>query len=163
MSSTGLLDELRRQVGKEIHVSDWLEVTQARIDAFAEATGDRQWIHVDVARARRELPGGTTIAHGYLTLSLFPMLRGLAASDEPPFPGARQVLNYGLDRLRFPGPVPAGSRVRARSTLIRVEEIPGGIQVAEQLTLEVEGRTRPACVAEAIVRVLFDEAAQSRD
>jgi acyl dehydratase len=114
MSQQKLLEELSRRVGEEVHVSDWFEVTQERINAFADATGDHQWIHVDVARAARESPWRSTIVHGYLTLSLYPMLRGLVPSGEPPYPGVRQAINYGLDRLRFPSAVRAGSRVRAR-------------------------------------------------
>lgn len=155
MSQQNLLLELRRRVGEEVHVSDWLEVTQDRINAFADATGDHQWIHVDVARAARESPWGSTIAHGYLTLSLYPMLRGLVSSGEPPYPGVKQAINYGLDRLRFPSPVRADSRVRARCTLLKVEEVPGGLQVMEQYTVEIEGQPKPACVAQAIMRLYF--------
>jgi acyl dehydratase len=110
---------------------------------------------VDVERARRESPWHSTIAHGYLTLSLYPMLRGLVASDQPVFPGVTRAINYGLDKLRFPSPVPAGSRIRARCKLLRVEEVPGGLQIAEQYTVEVEGQPKPACVAEAIMRLYF--------
>jgi len=155
MSQQKLLEVLKRRVGEEVHLSDWMEVTQERINAFADATGDHQWIHVDVARAARESPWGSTIAHGYLTLSLYPMLRGLVSSGGPPYPGAKQAINYGLDRLRFPNPVRAGSRVRARCTLLKVEEVPGGLQVMEQYTVEVEGQPKPACVAQAIMRVYF--------
>jgi acyl dehydratase len=155
MSDQSVLEEIRRRVGEEIHVSDWVEVTQERINAFADATGDHQWIHVDVERARRESPWHSTIAHGYLTLSLYPMLRGLVASDQPVFPGVTRAINYGLDKLRFPSPVPAGSRIRARCKLLRVEEVPGGLQIAEQYTVEVEGQPKPACVAEAIMRLYF--------
>jgi acyl dehydratase len=155
MSQQKLLEELSRRVGEEVHVSDWFEVTQERINAFADATGDHQWIHVDVARAARESPWRSTIAHGYLTLSLYPMLRGLVTSGEPPYPGVRQAINYGLDRLRFPSAVRAGSRVRARCRLLRVEEVPGGLQIAEQYTVEIEHEPKPACVAEAIMRLYF--------
>jgi acyl dehydratase len=155
MSQQELLLDLKGRVGDEVHVSDWLEVTQDRINAFADATGDHQWIHVDVARAARESPWGSTIAHGYLTLSLYPMLRGLVSSGEPPYTGAKQALNYGLDRLRFPSPVKAGSRVRARCTLLAVEEVAGGLQITEKFTAEVEGQEKPACVAEAIMRLYF--------
>jgi acyl dehydratase len=155
MSQQELLLDLKGRVGDEVHVSDWLEVTQDRINAFADATGDHQWIHVDVARAARESPWGSTIAHGYLTLSLYPMLRGLVSSGEPPYPGAKQAINYGLDRLRFPSPVKAGSRVRARCTLLAVEEVAGGLQITEKFTAEVEGQEKPACVAEAIMRLYF--------
>jgi acyl dehydratase len=156
MSTQQVLEELRSRIGQETHVSDWLEITQDRIDAFADATGDHQWIHVDPARAQRESPWGTTIAHGYLTLSLFPMLRGLVTPDRPVLPGVKQVVNYGLDRLRFPNAVCVGSRVRARCKLLGAEEVPGGLQVAEQFTAEIEGQSKPACVAEAIMRLYFE-------
>lgn len=156
MSQQQALEDLRSRIGQEIHVSDWLEITQERINAFADATGDHQWIHVDAARAQRESPWHATIAHGYLTLSLYPLLRGLVASDRPVSPGVKQVVNYGLDRLRFPSAVRVGSRVRARCKLLGVEEVPGGLQVAEQYTVEIEGQPKPACVAEAIMRMYFE-------
>ena len=146
---------LQDKIGQQIHASDWLEVTQQRIDAFADATGDHQWIHVDPERAARESPWKGTIAHGYLTLSLYPMLRGLVASDRPLYEGARQAINYGLDKLRFPAAVPAGSRVRARCVLLEVEPVEGGLQICEQYTVEVEGQAKPACVARAIMRLYF--------
>lgn len=155
MSQQAALQELTKRLGEEIHVSDWIEVTQQRINAFADATGDHQWIHVDVARAQRESPWKTTIAHGYLTLSLYPMLRGLVASGEPPYPGVKQMINYGLDKLRFPSAVRAGSRIRARCRLLKVEEVPGGLQITEQYTVEIDGEPKPACVAEAIMRAYF--------
>ena len=155
MSQQEVFDDLKRRVGEEIHLSDWFEVSQERINAFAEATGDHQWIHVDVERARRESPWHTTIAHGYLTLSLYPMLRGLVASDRPIFPGVTRAINYGLDKLRFPSPVAAGSRIRARCRLLKVEEVPDGLQVSEQYTVEIEGQQKPGCVAEAIMRMYF--------
>lgn len=156
MSQQQTLAELQQRIGEEIHVSEWVDVTQARIDAFAEATGDHQWIHVDPARAVRESPYRATIAHGYLTLSLYPMLRGLVAADRPVFPGVKQVINYGLDKLRFPSAVRAGSRVRAHCTLLKVEEVPGGLQVTEQFSVEIEGQEKPACVAAAIMRLYFE-------
>jgi acyl dehydratase len=155
MSQQQVLERLQAQVGQEIHCSDWLEVTQERINAFADATGDHQWIHVDPQRAARESPYQATIAHGYLTLSLYPMLRGLVAADRPVFPGVRQVINYGLDKLRFPSAVVAGSRVRARCVLLKVEPVTGGLQVSERYTVEIDGQPKPACVAEAIMRLYF--------
>src|SRR3954454_3718427 len=115
-------DEIKAAVGSEIGVSDWLEVTQKRIDRFAEATGDNQWIHVDVERARRELPGGTTIAHGYLTLSLLPRL----ASTIVRVRTHARAINYGADKVRFTAPVPAGARVRLHQVLKGVEPVGGG-------------------------------------
>ena len=155
MSQSQALEYLQSRIGQEIHVSEWFEVTQQRIDAFAAATGDRQWIHTDVARAARESPWKTTIAHGYLTLSLYPMLRGLVDAERAPFPGVRQMVNYGLDRVRFPNAVLSGSRVRARCVLLKVEPAAGGLQVSEQYTVEIEGQPKPACVAEAIMRAYF--------
>jgi acyl dehydratase len=155
MSQQQVLEALQARVGQEIHCSDWLEITQERVDAFADATGDHQWIHVDRERAARESPWKATIAHGYLTLSLYPMLRGLVGSDATAYTGARQVINYGLDKLRFPSAVVVGSRVRARCVLLKVEPVTGGLQVSEQYTVEIEGQPKPACVAEAIMRLYF--------
>jgi len=155
MSEHQVHEALRSRVGQEIHCSDWLEIDQARIDAFAAATGDHQWIHCDPERAARESPWKSTIAHGYLTLSLYPMLRGLVAAEGPPFPGTRQVVNYGLNKLRFPNAVRVGSRVRARCNLAGVEPVAGGLQVTELLTVEIDGEAKPACVAEAIMRLYF--------
>jgi len=155
MSQQQVHERLQAQVGQEIHCSDWLEVTQERIDAFAAATGDHQWIHTDPQRAARESPYKAPIAHGYLTLSLYPMLRGLVDSASPVFPGVRQVVNYGLDKLRFPNAVRVGSRIRAHCVLTKVEIVAGGLQVSEQYTVEIEGEAKPACVAEAIMRLYF--------
>jgi acyl dehydratase len=155
VSQKELLESLARRIGEEVHVSDWYEVTQDRINAFAAATGDHQWIHVDVERAARESPWQSTIAHGYMTLSLYPMLRGLVSSGEPPYPGVRHAVNYGLDKLRFPNAVKVGSRIRARCKLLKVEEAPGGLQVTELYTAEIEGQPKPACVAELVMRVYF--------
>ena len=155
MSQSALLESLQARIGQEIHLSDWYPVTQERIDAFAAATGDFQWIHVDRERAARESPWKATIAHGYLTLSLYPLLRGLVDPSTPLFPGVRQIINYGLDKLRFPNAVKAGSRVRAHCVLQKVDEVPGGLQMTEQYTVEIEGEAKPACVAEAIMRAYF--------
>jgi acyl dehydratase len=147
-----LYEQLQTRVGQEVHLSDWLTVTQQRIDAFANATGDRQWIHVDPVRAAAESPWGTTIAHGYLTLSLYPWLRGLVA-PEPIYAGVRQVINYGLDRVRFPNAVRVDSRIRVRCVLSHVEAVAGGVQTNEQATFEIEGEAKPACIAQAIMRL----------
>jgi acyl dehydratase len=147
--------QLQALIGRESHCSDWLEVTQRRIDDFAAATGDHQWIHVDPARARAESPYGSTIAHGYLTLSLYPVLRGLVDEARPVMPGVLRVINYGINKLRFPNAVRVGARVRGRSTVAAVEDIPGGLQLTEQFTVEVEGESKPACVAEVVMRLYF--------
>ena len=155
MSQLQVLEQLRSRVGEEIHVSDWLAVTQERVDAFAKATGDRQWIHLDRDRAARESPYQGTIAHGYLTLSLYPMLRGLVDESKPLYPGVRNVINYGINKLRFPNAVKVGAKVRAHCTLAAVEEIKGGLQFTETYTVEIEHETKPACVAELIMRLYF--------
>jgi acyl dehydratase len=142
------LADLPQWVGKEVAVSDWLVITQARIDKFAEAAGDFQWIHVDVERAAAETPYGGTIAHGFLTLSVLSQLLG----DTIEFDGRRMGINYGVNRLRFTGPVPAGSRVRARFTLGAVEPIEGGVQTAWHVTVEREGEQKPALVTEWLIR-----------
>jgi acyl dehydratase len=147
LTLTGL-DEVKSHVGQELGVSDWLEVTQATVDRFAEVTGDDQWIHVDVERAR-DTPFGGTIAHGYLVLSLAPRL----CYDMFTFDGFAFGLNYGLNRVRFPAPMPVGGRVRMRARLVAVEEIPGGAQITTELTFEREGGDKPVCVAESLARV----------
>ena len=139
--------QMKAAAGTEIGVSEWLEVTQERINLFAEATGDFQWIHVDVERAKRELPQGKTIAHGLLTLSLVPLFfRSVLRLD-----GLRNSLNYGSNRVRYMVPVPVGSRLRGR---IRIEETtdvpPDGLRVIYRTTVELEGAPRPACVADTI-------------
>ena len=139
-------DEVASLAGQEIGVSEWVEIAQERIDMFAEATGDHQWIHVDVERAKKEMPGGKTIAHGYLTLSLIPMLGAQIMS----ITGVSRGINYGSNKLRFTNTVPVGSKVRARQKLISVEPRAGGLQMVNEMTIEIEGQDRPACVAETI-------------
>ena len=139
---------LRDRIGEEIAVGDWFEISQARIDQFAEATGDSQWIHVDPARAAAESPFRTTIAHGFLTLSLMSAL----IRDAMTFRGLRMAINYGMNRMRFVAPVPAGSRVRARFTPVSVEEPSGSVQVTWQVTIDREHADKPCCIAEWIVR-----------
>jgi acyl dehydratase len=141
--------ELSAAVGQELGVSDWLEIDQKRIDLFADATGDHQWIHVDPARAK-DGPFGTTIAHGYLTMSLGPVLLPQVVTVG----GFSMALNYGLNKLRFPAPVPVGSKVRLSADLLEVEDVAGGVQVTYRLTFEVDGQDKPACVAEAVYRWL---------
>ncbi|MFI9722512.1 MaoC family dehydratase [Streptomyces sp. NPDC052396] len=143
-------DGLRAAVGEEFGPGGWLRVNQRRIDLFAEATGDHQWIHVDQERAGAG-PYGTTIAHGYLTLSLLPVLVPAVLRVE----GARLGLNYGLNKVRFPAPVPAGSRLRARVRLAAVTEVPDGVQLTTVVTVEREGGDKPVCVAESLSRYLW--------
>ena len=139
-------DGLSALAGQEIGVSDWLTIDQARINLFAEATGDRQWIHLDAERAKKEIPGGRTIAHGYLTLSLIPALVGGLLKIE----GLTRGINYGADKVRFTSMVPEGSRVRARQKLLSVEPKGGGLKLVSEITIEIEDDKRPACVAETI-------------
>jgi acyl dehydratase len=145
------IEGLKGMLGREVGPSEWREVTQEDIDAFADLSGDHQWIHVDVGRAKDESPFGTTIAHGNLTLSLIDGMRGeLIASS-----GFRLGVNYGWNRVRFPAPVPAGSRVRTRAEVVEVEEVGGGWwQVVTRFTVEVEGSEKPACVADSVGRAL---------
>lgn len=142
-------DALRAAVGTEIGVSDWLTIDQKRIEVFADATDDHQWIHVDAERAAAG-PYGTTIAHGFLTLSLLVPLSGQIMTVSC----ASAAINYGLNKVRFITPVPAGGRIRARLTLSALADIPGGVQAERTVTVELEGADRPACVAESIVRYL---------
>ena len=143
------INDLRSLAGSEIGVSDWVEVSQERINLFAEASDDRQWIHADEERARRESPYGITVAQGFLTLSMLGHLMSGAMNFRRPF---RMGINYGLNRVRFPAPVPAGARIRGRFTLVSVEDIPGGVQLAWNVVVECEGSEKPCCVAEWIGR-----------
>jgi acyl dehydratase len=140
-------DELKTAAGTEIGASEWVEISQDRINTFAEATGDEQWIHVDQDRAARELPGKMTIAHGLLTLSLIPMfMRSIIGLR-----GLKNTLNYGANRVRYLSPVPAGSRLRARVGVLEAEDVaPDALRVTYKVTIEIEGGQRPACVAEVI-------------
>jgi acyl dehydratase len=147
------LEDLQALVGQEVAVSDWFTVSQELIDAFARLTGDHQWIHVETARAERDSPYGTTIAHGFLTLSLVSRLHADAVRTEN---GIARVINYGLNRVRFPAPVLAGSRIRTRSVLQAFEEIADAFQLTWQMTVEVEGQSRPALVADWLVRLYRD-------
>jgi acyl dehydratase len=147
LTLTGL-DEVKAHVGQELGVSEWHEVTQEAIDTFADVTGDHQFIHVDVARAK-ETPFGGTIAHGYYTLSLAPRFSYAMFALE----GFAFGLNYGLNKVRFPAPLPVGSRVRMRAKLASVEDIPGGAQITTDLTFESDATEKPVCVAESLARV----------
>ena len=142
------LDELKAAEGEVRGFSDWHEVTQKDVDTFADVTGDHQWIHVDVDRAK-ETPFGGTIAHGYLTLSLGPALNNQVFKLE----GFAFALNYGLNKVRFPAPLPVGSKVRMTAKLANLEDVPGGAQMTLELTFEREGGEKPVCVAETLARV----------
>ena len=150
--------ELRGLVGREVGLSDWFTVTQERINAFAEVTEDRQWIHCDPDRARAESPYGTTIAHGFLTLSLLSHLLSQTVRVSGPF---SRTINYGLNRVRFPAAVPAGARIRARCTLQAAQDVPGGLQVAWAVTMECEGQPKPVMVAESLSRFYSDSEGRS--
>ena len=139
-------DDVASLVGQEVGVSDWVLIDQDRINKFADATGDHQWIHVDVERAKKEMPGGKTIAHGYLTLSLVPML----GAQTLRITGVTRGINYGSNKVRFTNMVPVGSRVRGRQKLVSVEPKAGGLQMINEFTIEIEGQERPACIAETM-------------
>ena len=138
--------DVAKHVGEEMGVSEWVKVDQERVNKFAEATGDHQWIHIDVERAKRELPTKGTIAHGYLTLSLIPML----SSQIMRIDGVSRGINYGSNKVRFTNMVPTGARVRARQKLLSVEPKAGGMQLTNEVSIEIEGQDRPACIAETI-------------
>ena len=148
-TTTTTLAELAALKGTELGTSDWVEVTQERVNLFADATGDHQWIHVDVERAKAESPFGGPIAHGYLTLSLIiPMYSEVLTVTD-----ATMGVNYGLNKVRFPAPVPVGARVRLTATLKDVEEVAGGLQVTIAGVIEAEGADKPVCIAEPVFRV----------
>ena len=138
--------DIKLHVGRELGPSEWMTVDQPMIDQFAKATGDHQWIHVDVERARKEMPGGKTIAHGYLTLSLVPRMAATLTRVKKRSRG----VNYGSNKVRFINPVPAGARIRLRQRIKNVEDIQGGVRVTSEMTVEIEGQDKPALVAELI-------------
>jgi acyl dehydratase len=144
------IDQVRAAVGTHLGYSDYTEVTQERVDQFADATGDRQWIHVDVERARAESPFGGPIAHGFLTLAISNELLPQILEVR----GVSLGVNYGVDRIRFPAPVPVGSRLRAGAELVDVSDVKGGIQTLVRITLEVEGGTKPVCIIDSLSRYL---------
>ncbi len=148
MATTIALDALPARAGSEVAVSDWFEVGQDRIATFAEATDDRQWIHLDPERCKRESPFGQPVAHGFLTLSLLPAMLTSALAIE----GMRMGVNYGLNKVRFPSPLPAGSRVRGRWTLRGADAVAGGWQFTWDVTIEADGAAKPVCVAEFLIR-----------
>ena len=145
------IEDLKAFVGKEVGVSDWHLVTQEEVNLFGKATGDDQWIHTDPQKAKKESPYGQTIAHGYFTISLAPMFRAQVVEIK----GAKMTINYGLNKLRFPAPLPVGKKVRMRAGLISADDVKSGVQTIWKLTFEVEGQEKPACVAEAVYRYMF--------
>ena len=144
------LDELRGAAGQQLGWTEWIDITQERVNLFADATGDQQWIHVDVERANAESPFGGPIAHGYLTLAL----SNLFLPELLAVPGASAGVNYGTDKVRFPSPVPVGCRVRGGAEITAVAEISGGVQTTITITIQVEGQDKPACVIESLSRWL---------
>lgn len=148
MRTFATLEDLRGVVGEEIGTSEWLGIDQERVQLFADATGDHQWIHLDAERAKTG-PFGRTIAHGYLTLALVVPLMQRTFTVE----GVRTAVNYGLNRVRFPAPVPVGSRIRARVSLVALTDVTGGVQATWGVTVECEGGAKPVCVAESLSRL----------
>lgn len=150
-----LVNTYQQRRGEEIAVGDWLLIDQARIDAFAQATGDLQWIHIDPLRAAKDSPYGSTVAHGFLTLSLLPLLTQANAPGqfERNYPGMRLRVNYGLNKVRFPAPVKPGDRIRALTTVLSASQAGNGVEIVYLLTVEIEGNDKPACVAEQVIRV----------
>ena len=144
-------DEVKAAVGEHLGYSDWMEISQERVNQFAEATGDHQWIHVDVERATKESPFGGPIAHGYLTLSLGPVLMPQIVRTE----GFSLAVNYGCNKVRFMSPVPVGAKLRLGVTLKDVEDVKGGIQQTYEFVFETEGAAKPSCVAEIVFRNLY--------
>ena len=156
MAVDELVEEINSKLGEEIHLSDWQLVDQAMIDGFADVTKDHQWIHVNVDRAAKESPFGRTVAHGFLTLSLIPYLTGNVNATAPPYPGLKLSVNYGMNRVRFPNPVVAGSKVRTRSKLAGVDKISEEcFQVVKEVTIEIDGQETPGSVDETVSRNYF--------
>ena len=148
------IDDAKALVGEEVGLSDWVAIDQHRIDQFAEATADHQWIHVDTERAVREMPDGKTIAHGYLTLALIPALTGDFVHVE----NLARAINFGLNKVRFYAPVPVGSRLRGRTVVLKAQQRAGALLLTSEVRLEVEGQRKPACVAETLGMYFFNEA-----
>ena len=158
MSRQAAYEDLQSNIGAKSAPGNWFTVTQEMISAFADATLDHQWIHVDVERAARDSPFGAPVAHGFFTLALIPHLTGMVEPDKPKYPGIALTVNYGLNRVRFPHPLLAGSRIRAHTQLQSVEEVRGnGLQLIHNVTVEIEGVEKPTCVAEMVSRLYFNQ------
>ncbi|NRA82891.1 MAG: MaoC family dehydratase [Gammaproteobacteria bacterium] len=149
-------DELIEQLGQQTFLGQWYLVDQSCIDQFAQVTGDAQWIHTDLERAKRESPFKTTIAHGFLTLALIPTLTDTVNPDSNPYPNAKMAVNYGLNRVRFPSPVKSGTLVRARTRLIAITPMRKSIEVISEVSIEIENSKRVACIAETVLRLYFN-------
>ncbi len=152
MRSIKSIEDAKALIGEEIGLSDWVVIDQHRIDQFAEATGDHQWIHVDTERAAREMPDGKTIAHGYLTLALIPALAGRFIEVE----NLARAVNFGLNKVRFYAPIPVGSRLRGRAKILQARQRAGALLLTSEVRIEVEGQRKPACVAETLGMFFFD-------
>ena len=153
------IDDAKALVGEEVGLSDWAVVDQHRIDQFAEATADHQWIHVDIERAAKEMPDGKTIAHGYLTLALIPSLTGKFIHVE----NLARAVNFGLNKVRFYAPIPVGSRLRARAKVLQARQRAGALLLTSQIRIEVEGQQKPACIAETLGMYFFNEESPESD
>ena len=151
------IEDAKALIGEEVGLSDWTVIDQHRVDQFAEATSDHQWIHVDTERAARELPDGKTIAHGYLTIALIPSLTGDFVQVE----NLARAVNFGLNKVRFYAPIPVGARLRGRATVLQARQRAGALILTSQVRIEVEGQKKPACVAETLGMYIFNEEASS--
>lgn len=152
------IEDAKALIGEEVGLSDWTVIDQHRIDQFAEATSDHQWIHVDIDRAAKEMPEGKTIAHGYLTLALIPALTGNFVKVE----NLTRAVNFGLNKVRFYVPIPVGSRLRARATVLQARQRAGALLLTSKIRLEIEGQRKPACVAETLGMFFFEEASSDK-
>ncbi|PIP80464.1 MAG: protein dehydratase [Gammaproteobacteria bacterium CG22_combo_CG10-13_8_21_14_all_40_8] len=146
---------LEKKIGEETYLGEWFIIDQSCIDQFAQVTGDKQWIHTDPERAKKESPFRTTIAHGFLTLALIPTLTETVDPEKNPYPEAKMIMNYGLNQVRFPVPVKSGLRVRARTRLIGLVPMKRSIEVVNEISIEIENSSKPACVAETVLRLYF--------
>ena len=149
------LQEITEKLNEVTFVGEWLKIEQDRIDQFANVTDDSQWIHTDPEKSASESPFKTTIAHGFLTLSLIPKLTGAVDPETPPYPGAKMVINMGMNKVRYPYPVKVGSNIRATKKVIDVTPVRRGLEVTEEITIEIEGCRRPACIAQTLVMLVF--------
>lgn len=154
-AANNMLKQLTDQLHQTVYVGDWMTVTQEQINAFAEVTNDHQWIHTDPERAETESPFRTTIAHGFLTLSLIPKLTNAVNPETPPYPGAKMVVNMGLNEVRYPYPVRVNSRIRATKKVVAAVPVRRGLEVTEEITVEIEGCRRPGCVAQTVVMLMY--------
>ena len=154
-ASEKVYSRLKNQVGEETYVGEWYTINQDCIDQFANVTGDLQWIHTDPSRAKKESPFRTTISHGFLTLALIPMLTDSVDPDKNHYPEARIVVNNGLNRVLFPSPVKVGKRIRARTRVINLTPMKKGLEIVREVRIEIENSTRPACIAEVVLRLYF--------